>query len=950
MGVINLVTTGAKTGLGFFKTEAKCFLYAGTLAAQTTDTLVNAVAFKGTPSISPAITPSDQPRTYEGMQIVIYGTAIDSQTKVIKASSRCTVARYILAGQVAVAAASGATTITIRGGRGSVGADDEAGTNGFASKGAISANPVSVRFGNIAGAAAGMPSDTPLASFAPGGPLGGDTVLTVAATNAAVPAGTTVYFGVGPEFHLARLSGCTSTASQATDAPFDIIPTSYQPPNCPPDTTRQFSTFTAYYGGVADDSGDSGCATECGGTGGGTGGCDAANGNYGASTCSMKWGSRRALQDPSAKWRVVAMTANGNEFRAYVDGLHDGCASASGPCSVVPPISITGTAVPLNSLRVGLMDAQGSAAGDFATMDLAEMMVYDRPLTPQELDRVGNYLATKFGLPQFRLNDDARSPTRTVALSRSVGCPSALRQRETGRLCDGISAVACFFGPTQVTLSSAADAADNYYVGRRLTITAGGASSDAAGFKSAVGQSCLVTGYVGSTKVASCDFSALGSSYVLWSGSSYPPPPGYEAVTAFDATLRVAWAPSLAPPFYALIGDPNGPRAVVRVTAVAIVGTTYQLTVERGLGSTVRSPVATADAARLDLHAPNTITYVRTYIAGDTTVGASFGLTVGLPGATSLLVGNLGAYAPTAVASVSNWRAQISAPGSLSSPLMATTEAVQVVSSSAVTFTVAGILAVTGASSTVVTLTADTPYCDLPVNAYLQLGDLTSGEVVQVTVACNTIPLTGSGGAATCGISRWWPSSARFAISIGTKATRVMYTQPVSPPLISFTISSTALTSAATTITLTPDSAFVAASGSPLTSLAVGDVLLIGSEAILIKATCAGNPAVCGTIGRGQSMAQWGAATTATNSATATVAAAAAIGSKAYLVSRAKGVALSDAIDAATLSFSVANTAGLLSTDVVITMTSQSPFALPLLSAGDLLKVLFSFLTLVLKL
>ena len=924
MGIINLVTTGAKTGLGFYKTEAKCFFYAGTLAAQVTDTLVNAVTFRGVPTLSPAVPPSDVPRTYEGMQIVIYGGTQDSQTLVIPASSRCTIARYILVGQLTAAANVNAITITIRGGRGSIGGDDDLGTNGFASKAAISANTVNVRFGNIAGTMVGMPSDTTLSSIAAGGVLGTDTVLTVAATTAAVPAGTSVFIGIQSEYHLARLSGCTSTATLTADVPMDIVPTTYQPPNCPPDTTRQLSTLSAYYGGVVDDNGDSGCSTECGIAGG----CDVANGKFGSSTCNNNWGSGRALQDPSAKWRVVAMTASGNEFRAYVDGLHDGCASASGPCSIVPPISITGTAVALNSFRVGLMDSQNSAAADFATMDVAEMMVYNRALTTQELDRLGNYLASKFDLPHFRLNDDARSPTRTVALSRFLGCSSNLRRRETGRLCDGIPASACVIGPTQVTLSSGADSADSYYVGRRLTVTGGGTSTDNSGFKSAEGQNCLITGYVGATKVATCDFSSLGSSYVLWSGANYPPAPGYEAVTAFDATLKVAWAPSIPTPYYALIGDPNRPRAVVRVTAAVVVGTTYQLTVQHGLGSTIRSPVATADAARYDAHPANTITYAQSYVAGDTASVPTFGLTVGLPGATSFLAGNIGAYAPTAVGSVSNWRAQLSAPGSATSFQTATTEPVQVVSSSAVTFTVAAALAVSGVGTTTVTLTADTPYDEVPANTFLQLGDLTSGEVVTAS-SCTAIAFTGSGSTKACTIKRWWPASAQTPIAIGTKATRVTYTQPSTPPIISFTIT-TALTAAAASITYTADTAFSA------TSLVVGDVLLIGSEALLVDGVCTAT--VCAVV-RGQSMAQWGASTTATNSATETVAAAASVGAKAYLVSRAKGLALSDALDQATLTFTVANTAGLLSTDAVITMTSQSPFALSLLSAGDLLQV-----------
>ena len=387
MGIINLVTTGAKTGLGLFKTEAKCFIYAGTLASQPAgDDLKKAVVFEGNPTTIPnthPTPPSSVPRVYDGNQIIIYGQTIDPQTKVIKASSRCTVARYLIVGQLTTAIPVGAAaTITIRGGRGSVGGDDDIGTNGFTTVSAISTGIVNVRFGSINGVASGMPADVALTGIASGGPLLGDTVLTVTGLSpaTAVPAGTTVFIGIGTDFHLARLSGCSSTAIQATEAPFDIVPTGYSAPNCPPDTTRQLSTLTAYYGGVADDGGDSGCGSECA-----VAGCDPANNKFGSGgTCVNKWGSGRALQDPSARWRVVALVANGNEFRAYVDGLHDGCELASGECSLTPPIEITGaTAVALNNFRVGLMDAQGSASNDFATMDLAEMMIYDRALTAQ---------------------------------------------------------------------------------------------------------------------------------------------------------------------------------------------------------------------------------------------------------------------------------------------------------------------------------------------------------------------------------------------------------------------------------------------------------------------------------------------------------------------------------------------------------------------------------------
>ncbi len=74
-------------------------------------------------------------------------------------------------------------------------------------------------------------------------------------------------------------------------------------------------------------------------------------------------------------------------------------------------------------------------------MDLAEMMVYDARLTVQEMDREGNYLASSFGLPGFRLDHDVGSPTRSAAAlattrraaSKACGCTVARSRDRSGR-------------------------------------------------------------------------------------------------------------------------------------------------------------------------------------------------------------------------------------------------------------------------------------------------------------------------------------------------------------------------------------------------------------------------------------------------------------------------------------------------------------------------------------
>ena len=65
--------------------------------------------------------------------------------------------------------------------------------------------------------------------------------------------------------------------------------------------------------------------------------------------------------------------------------------------------------------------ASKSHTENFASMDVAEILMYQDLLTPEEMDRVGGYLADKFGIDGYVVNDDVRSPYRTRAVERSAG-------------------------------------------------------------------------------------------------------------------------------------------------------------------------------------------------------------------------------------------------------------------------------------------------------------------------------------------------------------------------------------------------------------------------------------------------------------------------------------------------------------------------------------------------
>jgi hypothetical protein len=104
-------------------------------------------------------------------------------------------------------------------------------------------------------------------------------------------------------------------------------------------------------------------------------------------------------------WTLVALRGKGHLLEGWVNGRH---------WMDPPPIYINGTDPwpSVTEMRIGLMDSGGSAANGFLDGDIAEIMVYDRALAPQELDRLAHYMAKKFDLKNVKLNSDILSPYR----------------------------------------------------------------------------------------------------------------------------------------------------------------------------------------------------------------------------------------------------------------------------------------------------------------------------------------------------------------------------------------------------------------------------------------------------------------------------------------------------------------------------------------------------------
>ncbi|KAJ1480987.1 hypothetical protein T484DRAFT_1808996, partial [Baffinella frigidus] len=303
-------------------------------------------------------------------------------------------------------------------------------------------------------------------------------------------------------------------------------------------------------------------------------------------------------------------------------------------------------------------------------------------------------------------------------------------------VCGGISVAGitgCVTTISSITLASIADVDTNdYYTGMKLTITGGGASNDGT-VVSAKGQSCQISAYTGSTRVATCDLSNHGEfGYVLWGGTvAYPyvDPTITVGAALADVKLMVSWAPKdWTVPYYAAIGDPTATREMVLVTAATFVDDglagRYQLTVTRAYAGTTAVDISLANTKARDVVAK--ITYARTHAVVDVAVADD-----------GIVVNDIHGWTTLPKTGIVNMVHSITGKGTPATHTLAITEMKRI----QWTLT-AGI----DSSVTALSLVAnDFVKFDADLLAdedYLRLGDLTSGEVVLVGAA--TSGLAGS--------------------------------------------------------------------------------------------------------------------------------------------------------------------------------------------------------------
>uniref|UniRef100_A0A6U4UG80 IPT/TIG domain-containing protein n=1 Tax=Hemiselmis andersenii TaxID=464988 RepID=A0A6U4UG80_HEMAN len=748
MGIVHLNANAAdKNGFGLYATESKCMpkhygvftqaLQTSGLTTQILDGTNLALVrldVSSTPSASTIV------NAYSGMTLKVFGNAADANTGEQTLSHTCTLDKYLFQGTLTATFASGVNVVTILGGSGSINGMSHADiSNLFLSFGCTDPNDCTT----------GGPA-TEILQIASIANNAGNTDITLGsnlANNQAL--GTSVFVCLesdGTKCIIASTSGaCDVTTAPAADGTFEIWDTSDTgAPNCPRGRVKQFGTFNAYLNNVNDNNG---CQSECA-----TAtqvGCNRQTADFGSgTTCADKQGTLHKMTDANEGFKIIAVTipAARTSFKGYVNGFHEGCDYRQGTdgCAankIIPPLLATGAtaATAFARMKLGSLSVANAApVTGLASMDMAEMMVYSQELTPEELDRIGNYLANKYGIDDYIVNDDIRSPFRTKPVSLSTGCGPTHRKLHEGIICKGLGHNTCYHStanspPTGANLkhdtislqSTLAENVANYYLLARMTIT-GGNGNLAGTVKSAKGQSCVITAYAATTYLATCDFTNQGDfGYVKYAGDStgvtYITGWQNQATNAVEANaahnvLYTTYAPAnYVAPFVALLGDPTTANIeAVRVTAKAIEGTDFKLTATRGVGGTTLQ--ALTNAASI-LHGNTAkLTYCHAIIMGDAVVGDTF-----------LIVSALGTlYDLPTTTGITNWFAKIVLPNS------GGTEVVQVTAANAPTFLTNAIVA-NGATTLVLKDNTQTLTFSILDGDQLTIGDLSTGETVTVS-------------------------------------------------------------------------------------------------------------------------------------------------------------------------------------------------------------------------
>eukprot|EP00284_Hemiselmis_tepida_P019042 CAMPEP_0174917174 /NCGR_PEP_ID=MMETSP1355-20121228/2297_1 /TAXON_ID=464990 /ORGANISM="Hemiselmis tepida, Strain CCMP443" /LENGTH=1565 /DNA_ID=CAMNT_0016162241 /DNA_START=78 /DNA_END=4771 /DNA_ORIENTATION=+ len=767
MGIVHLnANTADKNGFALYATESKCMpkhYGAFTTALQTGGGALTTQQLDGTGlklvrlDVSSTPTASTIMNAYSGMTLKIFGNTADTSTGEQTLSHTCTLDKYLFQGTLMSTFAIGATVVTILGGAGSInGMSDATISNLYLSFGCTDPNDCTV-----AGPATEILQIT---SVAANGVDAANTDITVAALTIQQNLGTSVFVCLeadGSKCIIATTTGaCNPTTAPAADGTFEIWDTTETgAPNCPRGKVKQFGTFNAY---LNDQNDNNGCQTECA-----TAtqlGCNSQTSDYGSgTTCADKQGTLHKMVDANEGFKIVAVTipAARTTFKGYVNGFHEGCDYRQGTdgCAagkIVPPLQTASAATAATAfarMKLGSLSVANAApVTGFASMDMAEMMVYSQVLTPEELDRIGFYLANKYGIDDYIINDDIRSPFRTKPVSLSAGCGPTHRKLHEGIVCKGLGQNTCYHvtantPPTganlyhnQISLQSTlAENVASYYLLARLTIT-GGNGNLAGTVKSAKGQSCVITAYAATTYMATCDFTNQGDfGYVkyavdptgvtyltswqnrLGAGSSFVGAGGdVNAVEANAAhsVFYTTYAPAdYVAPFIALLGDPSTANIeAVRVTAKVIEGTDHKLTVTRGVGGTTLRAVTNALTIQHDATAK--LTYTHAIVMGDAVVGDTY-----------LIVSALGLlYDLPTTTGITNWYAKIVIPNS------GGTEVVQVTAANAPTFLTNAIVA-NSATALVLKDNTQTLTFSILIGDKLTVGPLSTGETVEVTTA-----------------------------------------------------------------------------------------------------------------------------------------------------------------------------------------------------------------------